>query len=167
MLKMIQGFCALLLSLTLTGHAPAQTSTKTSPNSKLKLGYVDGGGCGCSLSLIDADQKKGRIVYFGDICERRPCAMAEPHAGAKINLDGKDLELQLAGYSKTKDASKVGARLWTIYTAGDVKVRVDWTVTEVCKPEDEGCEVTRYKAVMTITRKTERAIVETVGDCGC
>lgn len=31
----------------------------------------------------------------------------------------------------------------------------------------EGCEATNYKAVMTITRKTQKAIVKTIGLCGC
>ena len=59
-----------------------------------------------------------------------------------------------------------GDRSWETYVAGDVKARIDWTVTLVCDPKDESCELTYYKAALTITRKTQRAIVKAVGLCG-
>src|SRR2546422_11163896 len=113
---MIQGICALLLLLVLTGQAPAQTSTTPHARSKLKIGYVKdfGGGCGCSLSLNDADRRKGLVIYEGDLCERRPCIDMKEPGYAKINLDGKDLELRLGDSSDKKNASKVGARSWAI-----------------------------------------------------
>jgi hypothetical protein len=35
-----------------------------------------------------------------------------------------------------------GDRSWGTYVAGDVKARIDWTVTRVCDPKDESCELT-------------------------
>ena len=91
--------------------------------------------------------------------------MDEP---AYINLDGKDLKLEEVESGGSEAVpEKVGDRSWEAHVAGDVKVRIDRTVTKVCDPKDESCEVTYYKAVMTITRKTQKAIVKTIGLCGC
>jgi hypothetical protein len=150
---------ALLIVTAISSQALAQTSNTSSPGPQLKIGYVKVGidGCGCSLALNAADLRKGRYVFLQD--------EGEP---AYINLDGKNLKLESVDSSDTKSIpEKVGDRSWETYFAGNVKVRIDWTVTRVCDPKDEGCEVTNYKAVMTITRKTQKAIVKTIGLCGC
>lgn len=86
---------------------------------------------------------------------------------ARINLDGKDLELQLVDSKELKRAPKVGDREWAVCAAGDVRVRVDYLVTKVCDPKDESCEVTYYKATLTVTRKSQRTAIKTIGFCGC
>lgn len=158
-MNLIRVVFALLIVTVFSSQAMAQTSTVPSPGPQLKIGYVEVGigGCGCSLALNAADLRKGRYVFIQDI--------GEP---AYINLDGKDLKLEevdSGGFEAITE--KVGDRSWVAFVAGDVKVRIDWTVTRVCDPKDEDCEATNYKAVMTITRKTRRAIVKTIGLCGC
>lgn len=149
----------LLVATAFSSQALAQTSTAASPGPQLKIGYVEVGigGCGCSLSLNAADLRKGRYVFIQDD--------GEP---AYINLDGKDLKMEEVGSGGLEAITeKVGDRSWVAYVAGDVKVRIDRTVTKVCDPKDEDCEVTHYKAVMTIIRKSQKAIVKTIGLCGC
>ena len=148
----------LPLILILSAEVKAQSPITPSPRPKFKIGYVIDGniGVGCSLSLNIADRRERRYVFVQ--------GMDEP---AYINLDGENLKLELVDYSDVKNVpEKVGDRSWEIYVAGDVKVRIDRTVTWVCDPKDESCETTYYKAVMTITRKTQRAIIKTVGLCG-
>ena len=149
----------LLIVTAFSSRALAHTSATTSPGPRLKIGYVEVviGGCGCSLALNLADIRKGRFVFIQD--------EGEP---AYINLDGKDLKLEEVDSGGSEAVpEKVGDRSWVAYVAGDVKVRIDRTVTRVCDPKDESCEVTYYKAVLTITRKTQEAIVKAIGLCGC
>jgi len=145
--------------IAFSSQALEQTSTINSPAPQLKIGYVEVGigGCGCSLALNTADIRKGRYVFIQDLDEP-----------AYINLDGKDLKLEEADSGGSEAVpEKVGDRSWVAYVAGDVKVRIDRTVTRVCDPKDESCEVTYYKAILTISRKTKRTTIRTIGLCGC
>jgi hypothetical protein len=149
----------LLIVTAFSSRALEQTSTTTSPGPQLKIGYVEVGigGCGCSLALNAADERKGRFVFIQD--------MDEP---AYINLDGKDLKLEEVDSGGSEAVpEKVGDRSWVAYVAGDVKVRIDRTVTRVCDPKDESCEVTYYKAILTVSRKTQKTTIRTIGLCGC
>ncbi|HEV2664152.1 MAG TPA: hypothetical protein VG324_04540 [Blastocatellia bacterium] len=149
----------LLIVTAFSSQALAQTSTATSPGTQLKIGYVEVGigGCGCSLALNADDLRKGRYVFIQDD--------GEP---AYINLDGKDLKLEEVDSGGSQAViEKVGDRSWIAYVAGDVKVRIDRTVTQVCDPKDESCEVTYYKVILTVSRKTQRTTIRTIGLCGC
>ena len=87
---------------------------------------------------------------------------------AVINLDGKDLTLHLMDQSDEKNGElKVGDRSWEIYKAGDTTLRVDYTVSKLCDPNDEACEVIYYKATITLTRKGQKETLKTIGYCGC
>jgi|SRR5215510_1969816 len=157
--KLIQAVCVALLLSILAGQVFVQTSPTTSPRSSPKIGYVEDGiiGCGCALALNAADLRNHRYVYIQ--------GMDEP---AYINLDGKNVELEPVDSSnKINIPEKIGDRSWETYVAGDVKVRIDWTVTRVCDPKDESCEVTYFKAILTVSRKGQRTIVRTIGHCGC
>ena len=154
----------LLLSLLLISLSSleirAQSKAASQPNDDLKIGVVRNKSllneCGCSLALGVADESKDRFVFMSDMGRK-----------AIVNLNGKDLKLRLIASKKGSDDPKVRDRSWEIYAAGEVKVRVDFTVRELCNPDDEACEVIYYKATLTVTRKTQKAIVKTVGLCGC
>jgi len=149
----------LLIITAFSSQALAQTSTTTSPGPQLKIGYLEVGigGCGCSLVLNLADIRKGRYVFIQD--------EGEP---AYINLDGKDLKLEEIDSGGSEAVpEKVGDRSWVAYVAGDVKVRIDRTVTHICDPKDESCEVTYYKAILTVSRKTQKTTIRMIGLCGC
>ena len=150
---------AFLIVTAFSSQALAQTSTTSSPGPQLKIGYVEVGigGCGCSLALNLADIREGRFVFIQD--------EGEP---AYINLDGKGLKLEEVDSGGSEAVpEKVGDRSWVAYAAGAVKVRIDRTVTRVCDPKDESCEVTYYKVILTVSRKTQRTTIRTIGLCGC
>ena len=152
------GLVFLIVTL-FSSQALAQTSTTSSPGPQLKIGYVEVGigGCGCSLALNAADLREGRYIFIQDD--------GEP---AYINLDGKDLKLEEVDSGGSEAViEKVGDRSWVAYVAGDVKVRIDRTVTRVCDPKDESCEVTYYKAILTVSRRTQKTTIRTIGLCGC
>ena len=158
-MNLIRIVFALLTVTAFSSQALAQTSGATYPGRQLKISYVEVGigGCGCSLALDLADIQKGRFVFIED--------EGEP---AYINLDGKDLKLEEVDSGGSEaDPEKVGDRSWVAYVAGDVKVRIDRTVMRVCDPKDESCEVTYYKAILTVSRKTQRTTIRTIGLCGC
>jgi hypothetical protein len=84
-----------------------------------------------------------------------------------MNLDGENIELRLLASSKQKSKELVGDRSWETYSAKNLRVRVDYVVTRVCDPKDEGCESVYYKATMTVTRGKQRRVVKGIAICGC
>jgi hypothetical protein len=90
--------------------------------------------------------------------------MDEP---AYIKVNGKNLKLQPVAASDTNAKERVGKRSWETYTAGGLKIRLDKTVTWVCPPKDEACEVTYYKATLTVSGKGQTITEHLTGNCGC
>ena len=113
-------------------------------------------GCGSAFSLNTTDMGNCRYIFAQD--------MDDP---PYINLNGKNLQLRLTGYSKPKGKEKVGDRSWETYAAGELKVRIDYTVTKVCTPRDEICETTYLNATMTVSQKTQKTTVKLTGRSGC
>ena len=136
----------------------AQSTSTSSAQPKLRLGYVKDNdvGCGSAFSLNATDMGNRRYIFAQD--------MDDP---PYINLNGKNLQLRLTGYSKPKGKEKVGDRSWETYAAGELKVRIDYTVTKVCTPRDEICETTYLNATMTVSQKTQKTTVKLTGRSGC
>jgi len=136
----------------------AQSTSTTSAQPILRLGYVNDidVGCGSAFSLNTTDMGNGPYIFAQDGDD-------PPY----INLNGKNLQLRLTGYSKPKDKEEVGDRSWKTYAAGDVKVRIDFTVTRVCTPQDEICETTYLNAIMTVSQKAQKITVKLTGRTGC
>ena len=136
--------------------ALAQTQPKSV--APLKVGYVNDGdfGCGCSLSRNKLDERNRRHVFINP--------MEKP---GYMNLNGETIELQPLASSKGRRKPKVGDRSWDTYTGKGIHVRIKYVVSKVCDPNDEGCEVTYYKAIMTITRKGQKSVVKGIALCGC
>jgi hypothetical protein len=136
----------------------AQSTSTSSAQPKLRLGYVKDNdvGCGSAFSLNATDMGNRRYIFAQD--------MDDP---PYINLNGKNLQLRLTGYSKPKGKEKVGDRSWETYAAGELKVRIDYTVTKVCTPRDEICETTYLNATMTVSQKTLKTTVKLTGRSGC
>jgi len=149
---------AMILSL-LVGFK-AQPQSGSSP-AIFKLGYVKDDSlldnCGCSLYKNIKDEKKRRHIFLSDMSQK-----------AAINIDGKDLTLRLIDDGDGKNGElKVGDRSWEIYNAGNTKVRVDYTVSKLCDPNDEACEVIYYKATITVIRNGIKETLKSIGYCGC
>lgn len=136
----------------------APQTAMTTPQSKIQLGYVKNGdiGCGCSFARNKTDLRQRRYIYSE--------SMDEP---AYINVNGKNLKLQPVASSDTKTKERVGQRSWETFTAKGLKIRLDKTVTWVCPPKDEACEVTYYKATLTVSGKGQTITETLTGNCGC
>jgi hypothetical protein len=113
---------------------------------------------GCILFRTLDDEAKGRIIFVSDLS-------GSPGGDAFINLDGKDIKLELIKIGGNTDL-KVGARSWKIYTAGDITLQCDFILTKVCSPPKDDCELFSYKAILTVTRKGQKTVVKTIGSCG-
>lgn len=147
----------ILTLLILMFCAAAIAEAQVSSSSKLKLSYVEEGmGCGCSVSYNSSDSQKNKHVLIIPMDD-----------DAYVTIDEKKLQLRLITSSKAKATEKVGDRSWEIYSARNVKVRVDYVVTRVCDPDDEGCEATYYRANMTVTKGKQSRVVKGIAICGC
>src|SRR5215831_9816225 len=136
----------------------AQSTSTSSARPKLRIGYVkdQDGACGSAFFLNTADMDNHRYIFSQDVDD-------PPY----INLNGKNLQLRLTGSNEPKDKKKVGDRWWDTYAAGGVKVRIDYTVTRVCTPQDEMCETTYLNAIMTVSLKSQKTTVKLTGYSGC
>jgi hypothetical protein len=149
-------FSAIAMSHGFNAYPQTQT--------EFNLGYVNdlAVGCGCLFALNQMDFRKRRFVFVQD--------MGEP---AYINLNGKNQKLTEVDSNKTSvkpedyQAPQVGSRYWETYKSGDIQLRLNKVVTRVCKPNDDSCEATYYKATMTITRNKQKRTVNLTGVCGC
>lgn len=147
----------ILTFLILIFCAAATVEAQVSSSSKLKLSYVEEGmGCGCSVSFNSAESQKNKHLLIIPMDD-----------DAYVTIDEKKLQLRLIAESKERATEKVGDRSWEIYSAGNVRVRVDYLVTRVCDPDDEGCEATCFRATMTVSKGRQRRVVKGVAICGC
>ena len=161
MMKLIVSTLFLAIVLIILMPADLRSQSKAPPAPPLKLGIIKDDrqfdGCGCSLYLNRGDERNHRAVFLADFSEN-----------AAINLNGKDLKLRLTDSSPEKnDNAKVGDRSWEIYKAGSTTLRVDYTITKVCDPNDESCEVIHYRATLTLIQKGQKTSIRTTGLCGC
>ena len=136
----------------------AQSTSTSSARPELRIGYVKDQdvGCGSAFFLNTTDMENHRYIFSQDVDD-------PPY----INLNGKNLQLRLTASNETKDKKKVGDRWWDTYAAGGVKVRIDYTVTKVCTPQDEMCETTYLNAIMTVSLKSQKTTVKLTGYSGC
>jgi len=136
----------------------AQSTSASSARPKLRLGYVKDHdvGCGSAFFLNTTDMENQRYIFSQDVDD-------PPY----INLNGKNLQLRLTAISKPTRKEKVGDRWWETYVAGDVKVRIDYTVTKVCTPQEEMCETTYLNAIMTVSQMAQKTTVKLTGYSGC
>ena len=151
--NMLKILIALAIMFGFGDVAQAQSSSQ-----KLELGYVDEGafGCGCSMSRNVREERDMKFILVAPMDD-----------ATYIQLNGKNIKLRLVAESKRRRIERVGDRAWETYAAEDVTVRVDYMVTRVCGPREEDCEVTNYRATMTITRGNQRLVVKGLASCGC
>ena len=152
---MLKTITLLIIMLAAAVVAEAQS---VSTSSRLRIGYIGdpGYGCGCSLSYNMAESYNQKFLLLTPMDD-----------ATYTNVDGKEVTLRLVAASQRRRRERVGDRSWETYSAGNLKVRVDYVVTEVCPVNDEGCEVTHYRATMIVTRGKERRVVKGVASCGC
>lgn len=116
--------------------------------------------CSCGLQLPnDYRAQNQRFTFISDY---------EVDGPTYMNVDGEDLKLKMVSTTRrSNQTERLGLRFREGYTAQDLKVRLDWTVTKVCKANALDCEVTWYAATITVTRNGQSTIAKTKGTCGC
>ena len=98
----------------------------------------------------------GKYVFASDYQEH-----------AAMNIDGRDVKLKLVNSQELKLGFKVGDHSTFRYHGADsYDVEVIYTVTGVCKPDDEKCEVTEFNAVITVTSGSASCSLPAHGICG-
>jgi hypothetical protein len=149
----------LIACSTLPGLAQAKAQSHEAPI-PIRVGMVrdktpfEEGGCSLQLP---ADHKKQNQLYV---------FMSDLDDNAVMNLDGRDTKLKPTSHREPKSEPKKGDRSTFNYAAKGTSVRVDFVATEVCSPNDDGCEVTSYDATITLTRGAARQVVKAQGICG-
>ena len=115
-------------------------------------------GCGCNLQFpTDYRKHNDRYVFLSDLVD----------STGKMNIDGRNVELTMLRDEETKGNMRVGDRFFQTYGLENLRVRIDYTVTRICNPSDEGCEVTWYSAAITVTRGGSSQRARVLGVCGC
>ena len=113
--------------------------------------------CGCYFGLPGEETKKlPKWIFLADLNEE----------SAWMNVDGRDVKLRLTRLTDQGRAG-VGNRLTRTYVAAGIKVLVSYVTTRVCRPDDEQCESTDYKATFTVTKGPRKQILRLKGGCGC
>jgi hypothetical protein len=114
-------------------------------------------GCGCSLQSPSDYEKRNQRFLF----------LSEFGGVVQMNIDGQDILLKLVKEPQKEGKLRVGSRHSETYASGQTTIRIDWTVSSLCAPDDEGCEVTWYTAVITVSRNGRTQKVNGRGLCGC
>jgi hypothetical protein len=137
-------------------HTMAATSRQSVP----KIGPIDKplvNGCGCYLRLPEDERQENKRYLF----------MSDFSGLAQMNLDSKDLKLKPVKQTKAEGKPTVGLSRSETYIAGPYTIDIEWRVKKVCDPEDTGCEVVEYSAVIKVSRDGQTQKVEALGPCGC
>jgi hypothetical protein len=115
-------------------------------------------GCGCYFSFPSEDHKRfPRYVFTADLEEK----------SAWMNIDGRDVRLKLVQSTGTHEREKIGSKLTRTYVAGEIKVRAVYVTTGICRPDDESCESTDYRASFVVKKGLRQQTIRLKGGCGC
>lgn len=129
-------------------------------STSLKLGSLkkEVGGCGCSIQDVAA-AKSGNIKDY--------LFFADGTSPAWINLNGQDVQLELKAGPKGMYAKKLGEKILRSYGNDSLSLNVELTATKVCAPDQEGCEVNKFDAVMELKQGATTTRVQGMAECGC
>jgi hypothetical protein len=147
------GLCLSGLSLTVSRGASKNALT---------LGVVvnqedfQDGGCALLLSSDSADAFSSERYIF----------MSDYNGRAAMNINGHDTKLTLLRTTESRTQPKKGDRSTYWYASGPTTVEVDYTVTGVCPPDDESCEVSYFHAMIHVTSGSLGKSVAAHGLCG-
>lgn len=112
-------------------------------------------GCGCYFKL--PSQRSSSAFVFMTIYKTNGTT-------TYMNIDGRDTALRLESSTQSSGRDRRGSRHTEVYRSGNVTARVDYVVT---KPSAPGEEVTKYSAIITVTKGDRRQVLRAVGECGC
>lgn len=123
---------------------------------KLQLEPLGKGDAPATCACTVHDGKK--LLFFHDAESEHPI----------VRLDGKKVSLDKGQDTTPQARPKVGDTFFKEFTAGDVSLRIDHTVTFVCPPEDASCEVAKFKATVTVKKGAATRVYKNLrAACGC
>lgn len=117
-------------------------------------------GCSCAFQAPSEARKRNstKFIFVSEL-------------GSNVgwmNINGRDTRLKLTkSTEKTSGRIRVGERYLEEYSGSGFSVRIDYTVTRVCPPRDEGCEWTKYNVTITVRKGTASQSIKAAGECGC
>ena len=117
------------------------------------------GGCSCYFSPVSPGGKIGSegYIFFADYAGK-----------ARMNINGRDVELQEVGREQAKGELGRCSKKRCKYTASGISATVDYRETNKCPPEPNGgCEVTGYDVTITVEKSGQRQKMKGKGECGC
>jgi hypothetical protein len=110
---------------------------------------------GCELLLSPDSYSSERYVF-----------MSHFNGQAVMNIDGHDLRFKLVRSTDSQKEPRKGDRSRYWYASGSITVEVDYTVTGICPPDDESCEVIYYRAIIHISSGPLKKSIVAHGLCG-
>ncbi len=117
-------------------------------------------GCSCSFQVPSEARKRNstKFIFVSEL-------------GSDVgwmNLNGRDIRLKLIRSTQNaRGRIRVGDRFYEEYSGSGFSVRIDYTVTRVCPPRDEGCEWTKYNVTITASKGSSSQSIKGAGECGC
>jgi len=118
-------------------------------------------GCGC-LFWNDTGGDDPREAYLGYV---------GTEDGIKVVLNGEPTLFERKKHEQSKkhsDKISIGDRTKEVFTNKIHTIRLEYRVVFACPPDSEGgCEVTKYKGVLTIFKGKEISRFSIRGSCGC
>ena len=109
----------------------------------------------------------GRTISLSqDVWHSPPFFTSDFQNHASININGSDKILTLTKANEKAQEETIGERSTYWYAGGDVEVAVEYVVTQVCAPNDEKCEVTYYRAELTVSANHRKVKLSGHAVCG-
>ena len=123
-----------------------------------KLGFVSTfKDSGDSIWLANS-QKKDRIN------NKAIARLGDVDGGlGKININGRDIELKSIKCFSPDRNYKVGRGGYEIWKGKGVTARLDYIWTWLCPPENDNCEIYRYKGILDVKYKGFQRKVKVIG----
>jgi hypothetical protein len=89
-------------------------------------------------------------------------------SAVRMRIGGKTVNLQPDDSVEAEGSLDAVGNQWRqVFRQGDMEVHAEFTVTWVCPPNDESCEVTRYNVRFTVTDGSWTEVIDATGDVGC
>jgi hypothetical protein len=144
----------LLCSLLVLFARLAVAEPRVEPLRETDIDY----GCGCSFHIPPNQEQRGAVIL-----------QWEMGSLANLRADGKLHKLNVTGKSSASAArpERVGDKTCFELFGRGVSAHASCTVANVCKPEDESCEVTINLAKVTVHTPAGTKTLDTWASCGC
>ena len=111
-------------------------------------------GCGWYASAAEVGHG---TMFFAELDE----------SAAYMNIRGTDVRIMPDPGRSAGSRFRVGDTLTRTYLGDGVQVEARFRITDVCPPDTESCEVTKYDARFEVTSSGSRQVVAATGERGC